>query len=408
MLTSYLSRLVSEEIQKFIFENENVDENELVLKHKEIKGLPSSIIANQIAARRKAKLKLPLWYKTKGIIYPPSLNLQQSSSQATAMYKRKIIEDQFSNRETKLAVDLTGGYGVDTFHLSSLFKEFHYVEPNDEMLHIAKHNLELLGQPQLTFHLSGAEEFISNTDDSFDLVFIDPSRRNAKSNKVILLKEYEPDITLIQEQILSKTQFLLIKVSPLYDIQKGLSELKWVKNIYVVSVDNECKELLFLIERDFNDVPMINSIDLQNEGGIKSEFSFTIADESNSISELSNPLLFIYEPNASILKAGAFKIICQRFGLKKLDIHTHLYTSTDLIAEFPGKVFRVESVVKSEKDLTLNLPDKKVNIVTRNYPLKPEQIKHKYHLHDGGDKFLIGFTCQKNKCLMLCSRVIKT
>lgn len=402
MLTDYLSQIAHADIQNFLIEHEHDDEKVLVLKQKEISGVPSSIIASQLSARRKAKSKLPIWYKTRGIIYPPTANLEQSSSEATATYKTAILNSCVSLKQ--IAVDLTGGFGVDTFFLSSLFDSIHYVEPNAELLGITKHNHQQLGASNIIYHNLSAEKFLTQTNLAFDLAYIDPSRRDDRAQKVYKLASCFPDITTLQQTLFKKSKFVLIKASPLLDIQQGLRELQHVKHVFVVSVGNECKELLFLAERNHEGEPQIDAIDLWEDGRVRFFFSFTITEERTSHAPLGEPEVYLYEPNASILKSGAFKGVAEKFGLIKLDVNTHLYTSSVVVPDFPGKIFLIERLHTDAKQLQVLLPEGQINVVTRNYPQTPEEIKKKLRLRDGGQKFLIGFSSSKKKHLALCSR----
>jgi len=402
MPTNYLFRIADPDVQDFIIQHEGEDEKQFVLSQKEVFGLPAAQIAQQLVGRRKAKVKLPTWYQTKGIIYPPTLNLEQSSSQATALFKAKIVETILDER--RVAVDLTGGLGVDSFYLSRKFNSFHYVEPNNELFEITRHNHVVLKANNITYHNTFAEQFLEQSTVDFDLVFIDPSRRDGQSRKIIRLADCLPDVTQLQQTILNRTRFLLVKTSPLLDIQHGLRELDHARKVYVVSVDNECKELLFLVDKNFADAVSIEAVDLFHDGQIRSSISFTVDEEKNSSISQSEPKKFLYEPNASILKAGAFKLIGEKFLLQKVAANTHLYTSERLIQNFPGKVFQIEVLNPETRRLPDLLPDNQVNIITRNYPLKPEELKKKLKIRDGGDKYLIGFSSETKKHLALCSR----
>jgi 16S rRNA G966 N2-methylase RsmD len=403
MPTSYLSQINQPDIQNFLIEHEGEDEKQLVLKQKEILGVPSFIIASQLSGRRKIKSKLPTWYKTKGIIYPPAINLEQCSSEATAIFKAHIIESLVAIKN--VAVDLTGGFGVDAFHLSNLFKSVHYVEPNSELLEIAKHNHHQLGTSNINYHCQSAEKFIEQTDLEVALVYIDPSRRDEHSRKVYQLADCTPDITSLHTIIFKKSQSILIKASPLLDIQQGLREIPQVKTVFVVSVGNECKELLFLSERGYEGEPLIEAVDLFENGNVRHSFSFTFADERNARVTVGEPKVYLFEPTASIMKSGAFKRVSEKFGLTKLEVNTHLYTSSFLVPDFPGKTFLIECLDPDVKQLKELLPEGKVNVVSRNYPLTPDEIKKKLRLLDGGPKFLIGFSSSKKKHITLCSRI---
>jgi 16S rRNA G966 N2-methylase RsmD len=369
-----------------------------LLKGKLIYGVPAAIIADQIAGRRKSKSKIPTLYSNRGIIYPPGINLEQSSSEATALFKASLLGG-------KTGADLTGGYGVDSFFLSKKVETFHYIEQNQELLNIARHNHKKLGGGNIDYHFTDAESFLSTTTSKFDFIYIDPSRRVIGNKKVFKLSECEPDITRLQPSIFEKTELLVIKTSPLLDIQQGLKELSSVQKVYVISVDNECKELLFLCKRNFKGESTIETVNLSAKGN--EYFDFTFDSEQQTIVNFSNPLKFLYEPNASILKAGAFKSIGKKFNLHKIQPNTHLYTAAILIPDFPGRIFEIIAEVKADtKSLKQFFPAGKANITTRNYPLTPEELKKKTGLKDGGEKYIFGFSGMNNKYLVVAERVI--
>jgi 16S rRNA G966 N2-methylase RsmD len=393
--------LIRKEVQDFILAHEQEDEKKLVLKHRMILEVPSSIIAEQIVGRRKAKSKLPLYYNTPNIVYPPGLNLEQSSSEKTAELKATSLN--FILGPNKIIADLTGGFGVDSFFMSRVCKEVIYAEPNDSLLQFAKHNHATLGATNIQHHNTTAENFLSSFSGKVDCIFIDPSRRNKASQKVFKLSDCEPDVPGLLSEIFQRSNCLLIKTSPLLDLQQGIKELKSVEKVWVVSVDNECKELLFFCRKDFVGEPRLVAVNLQ-EG--HENFEFSLAEEKNTISKFSGPLSYLYEPNASILKAGAFKMIGEKYSLFKAHPSTHLYTSTDLIQNFPGRIFKIICAVKPDpKVLHEILPDGKANVITRNYPLTPQELKKKTKLKDGGEGYLLGFTGPSEKYLVAAERI---
>ncbi len=402
-MIEFLSLLVQPSVQEYLVEHEHDDELALVLKQKEILGLPASVIASQLSGRKTAKTKLPAWYKAKGIVYPPTINLEQCSSEATASFKAACLKTLIPNRS--VVADLTGGLGVDSYFLSKEFETTHYVDANEELLEIARHNHKIAGAHSIKHHTGTAEQFIENSTESFDVVYIDPSRRDQQSRKVFRLADCAPDITALQHTIFKKSNFLLVKASPLLDIQQGLRELVSVRKVFVVSIENECKELLFLAGKNYSGTVQIEAVDLDSSGLVRSSFVFSNEQEKKSISKLSEPLEYLYEPNASIMKAGAFKLIGERYQLSKLSVNTHLYTSEKLIPDFPGRIFQIEKINPTQKELHNLLPTKQINVLTRNYPLRPEELKRKLNLRDGGDKYLIGFSSQTKKHIGLCLRL---
>ncbi|GHN00020.1 hypothetical protein WSM22_15090 [Cytophagales bacterium WSM2-2] len=397
MSADEIKRLASNEVQEFLSLHEKDDEQQLLLKHKTILGIPAALIAQQLAGRRRAKDKLPLFYATKGIVYPPSLNLEQSSSDVTARFKTEVIGREIVSKAIKGA-DLTGGFGIDSFFLSKAVGSIDFVEPNQELLYLARHNHHLLGI-NIQYYNQTAEEFLATTS-SHDLIYIDPSRRDSKARKVSSLKDCSPNVTSLLPDLFDKADFILIKASPLLDLKQGILELSGVKKVFVVSVENDCKELLFFLQKGFASRPSIETYNLDAEGKIKHSFHFTFEQEEEAISEFSPPQEYLYEPNASVLKAGAFKLVGGHFGLKKLHVNTHFYTSEVFQNNFPGRVFKIES----DFDVA-NLPDRKANIITRNYPLSPDELKKKFKLKDGGENFVIGLSGQKKKHLLVAKRL---
>jgi 16S rRNA G966 N2-methylase RsmD len=392
-----IQSLTNPELQQFVIDHENDDEKNLVLKHKVILGVPSSHIASQIAGRRKSRTKIPSLYSTPNIIYPPGINLEQCSSEATAKFKAvQLNGDTFA--------DLTGGFGIDTFFFSKKFKTAHYVESNTDLVQIVEHNHVQLQASNIQYHTTTAEIFLQTTDLRFDLMYIDPSRRATGNQKVFKLSDCEPNVISLQDSIFKKTEKLLIKVSPLLDLHQGLKELRYVSKVFVVSVDNECKEVLFLCEKNGDHEPVIEAVNITHDN--IDLFSFYFSDERKAEVQFSDPLLYLYEPNASILKAGAFKSIGYNFPLKKIHPSTHLYTADVMMENFPGRIFKIQGYVKLKPDiLTQYFADNKANITTRNYPLTPEQLKKKTGLSDGGEKYLIGFSGTKQKYLAAADRV---
>jgi 16S rRNA G966 N2-methylase RsmD len=393
-----LSQIASAEFQSYLVDHENDDENDWILKQKDIAGVPATIAAQQLKGRRKAAEKLPSWYQQNGIAYPPSLNLEQSSSEPTARFKESILSDL----NCKSVADLTGGFGVDALWFSKTERSVDYVEPNEELLSIARHNHLALGASTISYYAQKAEDFISGSNRTYDLIFIDPSRRT-NGQKVFKLADCEPNVVLLEPELFKKSALILIKTSPLLDIQQGLRELKMVRRVCVVSVGNECKELLFLLDSSFQGEPEIRCIDLH--ASETSTFTFRLSNEKAAESVFSEPLNYIFEPNASILKAGAFKIIGQTFQIAKLHTHTHLYTAHAVVENFPGRVFEMLEIVKPEKKLALKFNAAQANVLLRNYPLSVNELLKKTGLKEGGDLYLLGFSGKTSKHLAIARRI---
>jgi 16S rRNA G966 N2-methylase RsmD len=400
-----IDQLLSKEIQSFIEEHQEDDPNDLRLKYKTVFGIPAALVIDQIAGRKKTKEKLPTWYHHRRVIYPPSLNLEQSSSERTALQKTKLLKEAMGVPAGQSKVlDLTGGFGVDAFFFSQICKDLHYVEPNHNLLKIAEHNHRELGITNIYYYHSTAEEFLNSVSSTmnFDAIYIDPSRR-LMGQKIFSLSQCEPDVIKLRHKIWLLTDNLIIKTSPLLDIKLGLKELQHVKKVDVISVDNECKEVLFYCEKNFASEPAIDAINLADKN---SSFPFSFSEEEESQVSYCDPLRYLYEPNASILKSGAFKTTAARFHIHKLHPNTHLYTSDQVVANFPGKVFRIESSVKGDDKGLMNFFEgSKANILTRNYPLSVDALRKKTRLKEGGKKFLIGCSGVKKKFLLVATRL---
>ena len=381
-------------VQKFIHDHENEDEKTLLLKHKEIHGVPAARIAEQITGRRKAKTKLPLYYNTPGILYPAGLGMEQCSSEKTADFKAALLKDQISNKTC--CADLTGGFGIDALFISRIVDMVHFVEPNEALLQLARHNHQLLKAENIVYHNTTAEAFLKDSPDRFDAVFIDPDRRDKHSKKMFRLNECEPDITTLAGLVFEKSDILLLKASPWLDIQQGVHDLPFVKKVVILALDNECKESLYLCVKNYHEEATIETVNLTSNSDQR--FLFLLSAEKESVVQYSEPLRYLYDPNAAIRKAGGFKTLAAEYNLLKIHPNTHLYTSDTLIQPFPGRVFSIEAFVKPRHSaLKEFLPDLKANVITRNYPLQPDELKKKLSLKDGGDKFLIAFTGEKNR-----------
>lgn len=377
------SKLISSDIQNYINQNLNSDLTKLLLKKSPFDNVSMQEIVQQIKGRKTAEKKFPFLTK-EGIIFPPNLNLEQASSQSTAEYKAQ-------NLKGKSFLDLTCGFGIDAYFLSKNFDEVTLIEQNPELILIVENNWKALDR-KANFINENLEQFLeslreSQTDNGkgFDIVYLDPARRDQQNKKKFLLEDLSPNLLEIEEQLHQISDKIIVKLSPLIDISYLISELKNISEIQIIAFRNEVKELLLIIE---NKEQRIKNKDVEircaNLESDEPDFLFKFNDEKSAKSEFSETLKFLYIPNNSILKAGAFNIISEKFGLKKLHPNTHFYTSENKIENFPGRVLEIEKI--DAKDLKKG---EKYNIVSKNYPLKPEEIKKKYKLNDGGNHYLI-------------------
>ena len=373
-------------VQQFLEEHIKGDIHKIALSKSPFDNISSRELAEQLDSRRRAEKKLPLWFNTSGIIFPPKLSIEQSSSEVTAAYKSEVIK---GNK----IIDLTGGFGVDTYFFSKKAKEVVHCEKRRELSILAGHNLSILGAENIRFINADSIEFLKETEEIFDTLYVDPSRR-IESKKVFLLKDTEPAVVSNLALFLTKASRIIIKTSPLFDIQSGLNELSQVSAVHVVSVKNECKELLWVIDKGFVGEAEIISTAISTSG--QKSFRFKISDErSLSIDSYSVPLKYLYEPDVALLKAGCFKSITQAFPVLKLHQHSHLYTSENFVADFPGKVFNINAVSDYKQFIKENQL-KKANVISRNFPHSPDELKKKHKISDGGPEYLIFTTVFRN------------
>lgn len=370
------SKLISADIQNYIKVNLNSDLTKLLLKKSPFDNVTMQEIVQQIKGRKTAEKKFPFLTK-EGVIYPPNLNLEQASSQSTAEYKAQ-------NLKGNSFLDLTCGFGIDACFLSKNFDEIILIEQNSELISIVERNWKTLNR-KANFINENLEKFLETNKEKFDVIYLDPARRDQQNKKKFLLEDLSPNLLEIKEKLHSFSDKIIVKLSPLIDISYLISELKSINEIQIIAVRNEVKELVLIIEnkeqRTKNKDVEIRCVNLESD---EPEFSFDFNEEKSAGSEFSESLNFLYIPNNTILKAGAFNIISEKFGLKKLHPNSHFYTSENKVENFPGRVLEIEKIYA--KDLKKG---EKYNIVSKNYPLKPEEIKKKYKLNDGGNHYLI-------------------
>jgi len=385
--------ILDAEVQKFIRENEKANIAKLILKGSPFARITAGEIAQQIEARKKAKSKLPTWYKTQNIYFPPSLNLEQTSSEITAKYKASLIHgDQL--------IDLTGGFGIDCFFFSFAVNQVTHAELNEELSQIASHNFKQLSpQNHLNFVTGDSLAFLKNSQKNYDWIFIDPARRDSHGGKIFRLQDCEPDVLSYFDLLLEKSKHILIKTAPLLDIQLGIKELSLVKEIHVVAVNNEVKELLWHIDKNYNETKV--KVICKNFNKEKTEtFEAYLDEETHAEAEYSSPLEYIYEPNVSILKAGFFQLLSEKLHIHKLAQHSHLYTSQELIS-FPGRHFKVMDTYLFTKKAMKAWQQQKANITTRNFPISVEHIRKKFKIKDGGKDYLFFSTNQHGEKIVI-------
>lgn len=375
------------EEKEFIKENMAADVNRLLLNPPALFKSNIKFLAEQIQSRQKAKGKLPSWGENYDLIMPPPLSIEQCSSEETADYKGGLVKGD-------VLVDLTGGMGVDCLALSRSFSRTIYVEQQLELCERFRQNSDVFGCKIEVVNQS-AEEFLKDLKEENVTFFIDPARRDPNAKRVFKFSECSPNVVELMPYFKKKALKVLIKASPLVDLKQGLSELQSVAEIHVVSVKNDCKEVLFLLdfEREVQE-PVIKTVNFSSE---RETFDFKLSAEESAGATLGDLDKYLLIPNASILKAGAFKKIGQVFGLKKLAANTHLYTSNSRVPKFPGRQFEVIAEKVDKKILQVNGVEKQVNVITRNHPNSALEILKKYKLKEGGELYIIGFRDQRNK-----------
>ncbi len=418
--------------------------NDLALQRSKYKHLTDEQwrwFLQQVEGRERTADKLPTFATIEDWWYPVRLSCEQCSSELTARYKSHIIQcsgltakrsyseavlQQSGLTAKRSFLDLTGGYGVDTFFLSELFEETDYVEQNAELCRIAEHNKEIKNEKlkikNVSIHNCTAEEFLSNdrlcpalTIDQYDLIFLDPARRDSHGGKVFRLGDCTPNVVELMPDLVSHLTpegRIMLKLSPMIDLTQAIKELSAVSkvtpasvltwDIHVVAVKNEVKEVLLLSHQksEFR-TQTITAIDLDKKEQV---FVFTREEEQTAQPQMVHgtlsPCTFLYEPNAAILKGGAYKLVSERFGLQKLDVNTHLYVSDKLVEHFPGRVWKT-SPLPSPKERMIS----QANVIVRNYPLTAEQLKKKLHLRDGGTAYVIGCRVNGKPVLLSAERV---
>ncbi|MGL2986141.1 THUMP-like domain-containing protein [Flavobacterium sp. RSSA_27] len=351
-------------------------------------------ILNQIESKTKAKEKLPTWFATKNILYPPKISIEQTSSEITARYKSNLISG------TTL-IDLTGGFGVDDFYFSKKFKTVVHCEINAELSAISAHNFKQLNALNIECKIGDSDLFLKQTDQVWDWIYIDPSRRNESKGKVFMLKDCLPNVPENIDFYFSKSNAILIKTAPLLDISAGLSELKNVKTIHIIALNNEVKELLWELKKDYTGNVTIKTVNSTKE----TEEKFEIP-KNDSVANYGVPEVYLYEPNSAIMKSGAFNAISTSFNLNKLHAHSHLYTNTELI-EFPGRRFKIDQQLNYNKTALKNiLAHQKANITTRNFPESVENIRKKWKIKEGGNIYCFFTTDVNNhKIVLICTKI---
>lgn len=385
--------LLQPEVQQIINDNLYADLHALLLSQKEYNGVPIKEIVQQIECKKKTIKKLPTWFKTSNILYNEKINIEQTSSEITAIYKAQLFSG-------KKMIDLTAGFGIDAYYFAKQFESVVLCELNNELLKKVQHNYQQLHVSNALFHIGDGLKYLQSQTQSVDLIYLDPARRLA-NQKVFLLEDCMPNVVEAQPLLLEKSQRVLIKLSPLFDLTEITRKLQCVKRIYCIAVKNEMKEVLVELERNYQGE---STIICENLETLQPRYEFSINTQP-FITYANTVEKFIYEPSTSIYKAGTYDAVAAQFQLKKLAPHSHIYTSTDLHTAFPGKILKVTTVLKPQpKTIKKALQATHYNIIARNYPLKVSEIKKKYKLQEGGTAFLLFTQLGTQKVILLCER----
>ncbi|WP_291115482.1 class I SAM-dependent methyltransferase [Flavobacterium sp. UBA6135] len=390
-----IDELLQPEIQSFICKNTGRPISDLALKKNPFPEVDYKAIINQIEARTKSKEKLPTWFNCENIVYPTKISIEQTSSEKTANYKSQLIKGDS-------LIDLTGGFGVDAYYFSSQIKRVIHCEWNKVLSKIVKHNFNKLNKSTIECFSGDSEEILKKLNQKLDWIYIDPSRRSDIKGKVFLLKDCSPNVPELLEFYFSFSDNLLIKSSPILDLSAGIEELKNVKSIHIVSVENEVKEILWMIEKNYQDNIQVKCVDLADS---KPElFEFLLP--SNAVATYSLPLNYLYEPKAALMKSGGFDEISQQFGIDKLHQNSQLFTSNELKA-FCGRVFKIKKqFIYSKENMKLFLANTKANVTTRNFPITVDEIRKKFKIKDGGEIYCFFTTALDNhKIVLLCEKI---
>lgn len=383
----------------FIRTHGEADVRALALQARKYSEVDMPVAITQIAGRQAAAHKIPLWSATDGLYYPRHLSLEQCSSELTARYKASLIQGDS-------LTDLTGGFGIDCAFLASRFKQVAYVERQEELCDIAINNFPLLNLHHITVHHEDAVEYVQKMS-PVDCLFIDPARRNEHGGKTVAIADCEPDVAALEELLLSKARRVMVKLSPMLDLTLALRDLNHVCEAHIISVNNDCKELLLLLAQEPTQAVTIHCVNLTSKGN--QHFAFTREEEQEADCDYTDQVEgYLYEPNASLLKAGAFRSIASAYSLRKLHPNSHLYTADTLVEEFPGRVFRVlarGSFNKKEMKELLG-EGKKANITVRNFPASVAELRQRLKLSEGGDTYLFATTlCDEQKVLIRCLKI---
>ncbi len=389
--------ILKSEVQQFITQNSNRSVADIALSSSPFEGVAASELAQQIDGKQRLKKKVPQWVNTAGIYYPERRSLEQCSSISTADYKANLIVGD-------KILDMTGGMGVDTWAIAKKSKEVVYCEQHNELFHISRHNFKILNADSIITHYGDALELLSNSG-QFSCIYIDPARRDEHNRKMVSFADCQPDVLTNMPLLWEHTAKIMIKASPMMDISQAISELQNVTQVHIVAVKNECKELLFILEKDTIKPITFFAVNLEAEH--QPVFSFAEQEMETSKVHFDFPQQYIYEPNSAVLKSGAFNLLAAKYNISKLHHFTHLYTSTQMIENFSGNIYILKHRCDYNKKMIKKiLPKKQVNVKCYNFIDKPAVLQKRLQIKDGGTQFLFGIKNKDDKYeLLLCEKI---
>lgn len=394
---------------EFIREYRERDIRQLALQANRFPDVDMPYALDQIQGWQIARRKLPKWAACDGVIFPPHLSMEQCSSEPTAQYKLNLAME-WAERvgHASSMTDLTGGFGVDFSFTSCAFAAATYVERNEQLCHIVKHNLPLLGLNNATVVCADAVEYLSTVEPQ-TMLFLDPARRDEHGAKTVMLADCTPDVVQLLPQLLEKSRFTMLKLSPMLDWHKAVDDLQGtVREVHIVSVGGECKELLLVLSTVVESELKVYCADLSTASDTSSLFVYTPGSSApvvNSKLKTQNSK-FVHEPNASIMKAGCFDELAAAYGVSPVSRNSHLFLSDEPVEGFPGRSFVVERVTTMNKgELRKALVGiEKANIATRNFPLTVAELRKRLKIKDGGDVYIFATTTAEGEHLLLISR----
>ena len=385
------SALLNKHVQEFISKHYKDDLSKTIFSGSPFPDVTIQELAIQLAGKLKSEKKLPTWFSSKNVIFPPALNLEQASSEKTAEYKSNLISG-------KVLADLTGGFGIDAHYFARKFEKVVHCEVNQELSEIVAHNEKIFGNGNLQFFNGDGFAFLRNSQDKFDWIYLDPARRDETGGKVFRISEMTPNVPENFDLLWQKSDNILLKTSPLLDLSMGIQELENVREIHIVAVGNEVKELLWLLQKEGASGEIrVKTVNLQK----KEIQEYTNFFGRSFTPEFGFPQEYLYEPNSALMKSGFFDAVAHDFNLKKLHQNTQLYTSDKLVA-FPGRRFKISKCVAArKKEIKRECQFKKAHISTRNFPQSVKYLRNKFGIKDGGDDYLFFTTLQNEENVVL-------